>query len=63
MTASFPFCGKCGDTGFVDGINPALLSGTDSSRPYQGFGLDRYPNARFSAFKDDYFSSPQMKMR
>ncbi len=57
-----PFCGKCGDTGLVNGkpcicyqelILPGLI---------QASGLDRYPNARFSAYKDDYFSSPQ-KMR
>lgn len=59
---TIPYCGICGDTGFVEGkpcvcyqelILPGLLKAS---------GLDRYPNARFSVYRDDYFSSPE-KMR
>jgi len=54
-----PFCGKCDDTGFKDGepcicyrelILPGLVKES---------GLDRYPNARFSVYKDDYYSIPE----
>lgn len=57
-----PFCGKCGDTGFVDGKPCICYQELTLPGLIRASGLDRYPNARFSAFKDDYFSSPQ-KMR